>query len=83
MVNERKAISRKYFLRTRWFPVTALMFGLGGFDEIARNKSQYGVTEMREEDKQWSLWVAVPLGTILYAIVGLVVAILVLFAHSH
>lgn len=83
MLREQKALSRTYYARTLWFPPSALLFGLGAFDGVARAKSRHGVTEMCGNHKFWARCVAAPLGLLVYAVVGLVIALLVVLPRQE
>ena len=76
MLREQKVISRKYYARTIWFPVTAIMFGLGMYDGKAKAMSKHGVEEMCPNHKYWALWIAAPLGLVGYGVLGLVAAVI-------
>lgn len=82
MLREQKMISRKYFSRSMWCPITAMLFGLGYMDGKARADSQGRVTEMSKDEKYWALFYAAPLGSIAYAIVVVVIVISVVASRA-
>jgi hypothetical protein len=73
----QKKLSRPWLWSCGLFPVTAAMFGSGAFDFKMREMTGGVVSEMDPELKKEALRVWLPLGTILYVVVGLVVAMLV------
>ena len=80
-IKEQKRISAIYFSRTVWCPITALMFGLGYFDGKARARIRQGVTEMSREDKRTALFIALPLGILMYTIVAVIIVIVNVAVH--
>ncbi|KAK0954568.1 hypothetical protein LTS01_023834 [Friedmanniomyces endolithicus] len=75
---ERRRISQRAFCLAALCPVSAALFGMGYLDGVAEWWSEGRVVEgMEEEDRVWALWVAVPLGTLFWAMVVVVVVILV------
>ncbi|KAI7086061.1 hypothetical protein KC356_g5351 [Hortaea werneckii] len=82
MEREQKQISRKYYNWAIWCPISALLFGLGAFDRVARSRGQRSaVTEMCENHKFWALYFATPVGVVAYTIVGLITALLVVLSR--
>ncbi|EMC98713.1 hypothetical protein BAUCODRAFT_145746 [Baudoinia panamericana UAMH 10762] len=77
----QKRISERYLSMTAWFPISALVFGLGGFDGRMRAHTRGRVVEMRKQDKFRALAVATPLGILAYAMVAIVVFVLVELSH--
>ncbi|KAK0249362.1 hypothetical protein LTS09_015515 [Friedmanniomyces endolithicus] len=73
---ERRRISQRAFCLAALCPVSAALFGMGYLDGVAEWWSEGRVVEgMEEEDRVWALWVAVPLGTLFWAMMVLVVVI--------
>lgn len=72
------ALSKPWLRLCGLCPVTAVVFGLGGFDFWMRRTTGGEIREMDPEAKRAALWVWVPLGVIAWAILGCVVAIAVL-----
>ncbi|KAI7346966.1 hypothetical protein D0862_13216 [Hortaea werneckii] len=82
MEREQKQISRKYYNWAIWCPISALLFGLGAFDRVARSRSRHAaVTEMCENHKFWALYFATPVGVVAYTFVGLITALLVVLSR--
>lgn len=71
VLREQGEISQRWFCLTALCPVTALLFGLGKFDRKAQAISEGRVEEMSPREKGWALYLAVPLGVIVYAIIGI------------
>ncbi|KAK1823997.1 hypothetical protein LTR12_001530 [Friedmanniomyces endolithicus] len=75
---ERRRISQRAFCLAALCPVSAALFGMGYLDGVAEWWSEGRVVEgMEGEDRVWALWVAVPLGTLFWAMVVVVVVIVV------
>ena len=74
----QKELTRPYFRACAFFPPTALLFGLGCFDGKMRAKTNGAIIEMLPSAKREALTVYVPLGVIAYAVIGLMIALLVL-----
>jgi hypothetical protein len=70
-------LTKPWFQACRLFPVTAAWFGLGGLDFKMREMSGGLIDEMWPEAKKQSLTVWLPLGVIIYAAIGLMVALIV------
>ncbi|KAI6807126.1 hypothetical protein KC332_g14080 [Hortaea werneckii] len=83
MAREQEKISRKYYNWAIWCPISALLFGLGAFDRVARSRSspRGAVTEMCENHKFWALYFATPVGVVAYTFVGLITALLVVLSR--
>ncbi|KAI7589434.1 hypothetical protein KC343_g18635 [Hortaea werneckii] len=82
MAREQEKISRKYYNWAIWCPISALLFGLGAFDRVARSRSRRAaVTEMCENHKFWALYFATPVGVVAYTFVGLITALLVVLSR--
>ncbi|KAK5109400.1 hypothetical protein LTR62_007066 [Meristemomyces frigidus] len=78
----QEKISRHYFHLALLCPLSAFLFGIRYFDSFAAVRSQGRVEGMKGEYKQWALWVAVPLGMLAYAFVGVGVALVVLLTKG-
>ncbi|KAK3723244.1 hypothetical protein LTR37_001967 [Vermiconidia calcicola] len=79
--HRQQKLTKPYF---RWCiicPITALYFGCGGLDFKMREVSEGKIEEMSPTAKKTALRTYVPLGTILYAAVGLMVAMIVISAR--
>ncbi|KAK5744375.1 hypothetical protein LTR17_002085 [Elasticomyces elasticus] len=77
MEAEQKRISNRYFVLTAFFPITALLFGLGRLDWVAKKVSNGRVDGMEKQDKYWARFIAAPLGMMFYAIIAIFVVLMV------
>ncbi len=71
-------LTRPYLWWCGVFPVTAFMFGLGSFDFRMRQATRGAIAEMAPEAKKEALTVWLPLSTMAWVMLGLVVAMLVI-----
>ncbi|KAK3710684.1 hypothetical protein LTR37_010103 [Vermiconidia calcicola] len=79
--HRQQNLTKPYF---RWCiicPLTALYFGCGGLDFKMREISEGKIEEMSPTAKKTALRTYVPLGAILYAAIGLMVAMIVISAR--
>ncbi|KAK3672732.1 hypothetical protein LTR78_007318 [Recurvomyces mirabilis] len=81
LIAEQKKISRRCFALVQYCPISAFLFGIRYLDKYAENLSAGRVKEMRRNDKEWALYVAAPLGCIVYALIGVVTAMVVILTR--
>ncbi|KAK4555873.1 hypothetical protein LTR86_007093 [Recurvomyces mirabilis] len=81
LIAEQKKISRRCFALVQYCPISAFLFGIRYFDKYAEKLSAGRVKEMRSNDKEWALYVAAPLGCIVYALIGVVTAMVVILTR--
>ena len=78
---ERQRLSRPYFWLAALTPITAVVFGLGGFDWVVRAKSGGRVQGCDKGDKWQALWLMAPMSALVWGIVVVVVVMCVLAAE--
>ncbi|EME46219.1 hypothetical protein DOTSEDRAFT_42757 [Dothistroma septosporum NZE10] len=78
LYEERKAISKEFLKWIAAFPPLTLAYGLGYFDGYMHRKTNGRIAKMAPNQKYEALYVYTPLSSLLWAIAGVVAAILIM-----
>jgi hypothetical protein len=78
----QQRLTRPYFRFCIACPITAAFFGLGGLDWKMRQMTGGRVVEMSPTAKKQALTMYLPLGFIIYAAIGVLIAVFVVLGQS-